>query len=193
MQTTPAGGVFQLSEPCVECLGRGLIVDDPCPTCEGSGRGKSSKTMQVRIPAGVQDGQRIRLKGKGAAGENGGASGDLYVLVHVSPHKLFGRSGSNLTLDVPVTFTEASLGAEIEIPTLQGRKVKLRIPAATPNGRTMRVRGKGARKSDGSMGDLLVTIKVEVPDDLSPEAKAALEEYAEKAHQANPREALFGA
>ena len=193
MQTTQAGGVFQMSEPCVECLGRGLIVDDPCPTCEGSGRGKSSKTMQVRIPAGVQDGQRIRLKGKGAAGENGGASGDLYVLVHVSPHKLFGRSGSNLTLDVPVTFTEASLGAEIEIPTLQGRKVKLRIPAATPNGRTMRVRGKGARKSDGSMGDLLVTIKVEVPDDLSPEAKAALEEYAEKAHQANPREALFGA
>ena len=192
MQTTQAGGVFQMSEPCVECLGRGLIVEDACPTCDGSGRGKSSKTMQVRIPAGVQDGQRIRLKGKGAAGENGGAAGDLYVLVHVTPHKLFGRSGNNLTLEVPVTFTEASLGAEIEIPTLQGRKVKLRIPASTPNGRTMRVRGKGVRKSDASMGDLLVTIKVEVPDDLSEEAKAALKEYADKAHQANPREALFG-
>ena len=192
MQTTQTGGVFQMSEPCVECLGRGLLVDDPCPTCDGSGRGKSSKTMQVRIPAGVLDGQRIRLKGKGAAGENGGASGDLYVLVHVAPHKLFGRSGTNLTLEVPVTFTEASLGAEIEIPTLQGRKVKLRIPASTPNGRTMRVRGKGVSKANGSMGDLLVTIKVEVPDGLTDEAKAALLEYAEKAHQGNPRDALFG-
>lgn len=191
MQTTQTGGVFQMSEPCVECLGRGLIVDDACDTCDGSGRGKSSKTMQVRIPAGVQDGQKIRLKGKGAPGENGGAAGDLYVLVHVTPHKLFGRSGNNLTLEVPVTFTEASLGAEIEIPTLQGRNVKLRIPASTPNGRTMRVRGKGVRKPDGSMGDLLVTVKVEVPDDLSDEAKAALKEYAEKAHQSNPREALF--
>lgn len=192
MQSSQAGGVFSMSEPCTDCLGRGLIVDDPCPDCEGSGRGRSSKTMQVRVPAGVEDGQRIRIKGKGAAGENGGAAGDLYVHVKVTPHKLFGRSGSNLTLDVPVTFTEASLGSEISIPTLQGTKVKLRIPASTPNGRTMRVRGKGARKSDGSMGDLLVTIKVEVPDDLSDEAKAALQEYAEKAHQANPREALFG-
>ena len=192
MQTTQAGGVFQMSEPCVECLGRGLIVDDPCPTCEGSGRGKSSKTMQVRIPAGVEDGQRIRLKGKGASGENGGEAGDLYVTVHVAAHKLFGRSGSNLTLDVPVTFAEASLGAEIEIPTLQGARVRLRIPAGTPNGRTMRVRGKGAKKKDGSAGDLLVTVKVAVPDTLSDEAKAALKEYAEKAPQGNPRDALFG-
>ncbi len=192
MQSATAGGVFQLSEPCVECLGRGLIVEHPCPDCEGSGRGRSAKTMQVRIPAGVSDGQRIRLKGKGAAGENGGAPGDLYVSVHVTPHKLFGRSGANLTLTVPVTFTEASLGAEIQIPTLQGSKVKLRIPPSTPNGRTMRVRGKGARKKDGTMGDLLVTIQVEVPKDLSDEARAALEEYATKAPQANPREALFG-
>src|SRR5690606_17604544 len=120
------------------------------------------------------------------------APGDLYVEVKVTPHKLFGRSGSNLTLEVPVTFTEASLGADIQIPTMQGPRVKLRIPPSTPNGRTMRVRGRGARKSDGTHGDLLVTIKVEVPDDLSDEAKAALQEYAEKAHQSNPREALFG-
>lgn len=112
--------------------------------------------------------------------------------MHVKPHKLFGRSGANLTLDVPVTYAEASLGADIEIPTLQGSKVKLRIPAGTPNGRTMRVRGKGARKSDGRIGDLLVTINVSVPDDLSDEAKAALKEYAEKAHQGNPRASLFG-
>lgn len=192
MQSTQSGGVFHMSEPCTDCLGRGLIVDTPCPDCAGSGRGKSTKTMNVRIPAGVDDGQRIRLKGKGAAGENGGAPGDLYVEVKVTPHKLFGRSGSNLTLEVPVTFTEASLGADIQIPTMQGPRVKLRIPPSTPNGRTMRVRGRGARKSDGTHGDLLVTIKVEVPDDLSDEAKAALQEYAEKAHQSNPREALFG-
>ncbi|MHA7862212.1 molecular chaperone DnaJ [Tessaracoccus sp. Y36] len=192
MQSSQAGGVFHMSEPCTDCLGRGLIVDTPCPDCAGSGRGKSTKTMNVRIPAGVEDGQRIRLKGKGAAGENGGAPGDLYVSVHVTPHKLFGRSGSNLTLDVPVTFTEASLGADIQIPTMQGQRVKLRIPPSTPNGRTMRVRGRGARKPDGSQGDLLVTIKVEVPDDLSAEAKAALLEYAEKAHEVNPRESLFG-
>lgn len=192
MRSTQSGGVFQLSEPCEDCLGRGLIVDDPCPDCGGSGRGKSAKTMQVRIPAGVEDGQRIRLKGKGAPGENGGEPGDLYVTVHVAAHKLFGRSGSNLTLDVPVTFAEASLGAEIEIPTLQGPRVRLRIPAGTPNGRTMRVRGKGAKKKDGSAGDLLVTVKVAVPDALSDEAKAALKEYAEKAPQGNPRDALFG-
>ncbi len=192
MQSSQAGGVFQMSQPCVDCLGRGLIVDDPCPDCGGSGRGKSTKTMQVRIPAGVDDGQRIRLKGKGAAGENGGASGDLYVTVHVTPHRLFGRSGSNLTLEVPVTFAEASLGADIEIPTLGGPRVRLRIPAGTPNGRTMRVRGKGAAKSDGHRGDLLVTVKVAVPDELSDEAKAALQEYASKAHEQNPRVALFG-
>lgn len=192
MQSSQSGGVFHMSEPCVDCLGRGLIVDTPCPDCAGSGRGKSTKTMNVRIPAGVEDGQRIRLKGKGAAGDNGGAPGDLYVTVHVTPHKLFGRSGSNLTLEVPVTFTEASLGADIQIPTMNGPKVKLRIPPSTPNGRTMRVRGRGARRPDGTKGDLLVTIKVEVPDDLSEEAKAALQEYAEKAHQVNPRDALFG-
>ncbi|QXT63235.1 molecular chaperone DnaJ [Tessaracoccus palaemonis] len=192
MQSSQAGGVFQMSQPCVDCLGRGLIVDDPCPDCGGSGRGKSTKTMQVRIPAGVDDGQRIRLKGKGAAGENGGASGDLYVTVHVTPHRLFGRSGSNLTLEVPVTFAEASLGADIEIPTLGGPRVRLRIPAGTPNGRTMRVRGKGASKADGHRGDLLVTVKVAVPDELSDEAKAALQEYASKAHEQNPRVALFG-
>lgn len=191
MQSSQTGGVFQMSQPCVDCLGRGLIVDEPCADCGGSGRGRSTKTMQVRIPAGVEDGQRIRLKGKGAAGENGGAAGDLYVTVHVAKHRLFGRSGANLTLEVPVTFAEASLGAEIEIPTLKGQRVRLRIASGTPNGRTMRVRGKGASKSNGTTGDLLVTIKVAVPDDLSDEAKAALQEYADKAQEENPRTALF--
>ena len=116
MQTSTSGGVFAVTEPCRDCRGRGMVVDDPCPVCHGSGRGKSTKTMQVRIPAGVTDGQRIRLKGKGGAGENGGAAGDLYVVVHVRPHPIFGRKGDNLTLTAPVTFTEAALGAEIEVP-----------------------------------------------------------------------------
>lgn len=192
MQSSQVGGVFSMSEPCRDCRGRGLIVDNPCPDCSGSGRAKSATTMNVRIPAGVADGQRIRLKGKGAAGENGGAAGDLYVTVHVASHKLFGRNGTNLTLEVPVTFAEATLGAEIEIPTLSGSRVKLRIPANTPNGRTMRVRGKGGRKSDGTMGDLLVTVDVQVPAHLSDAARSALLEYAEKSGQADPRAALFG-
>ena len=132
MQTSTSGGVFAMTEPCKDCHGRGMVVDDPCPVCHGSGRGRSTKTMQVRIPAGVTDGQRIRLKGKGGAGENGGAAGDLYVIVHVRPHPVFGRTGDNLTLTAPVTFHEAAVGGEIEVPTLGGPPVKLRLPAGTP-------------------------------------------------------------
>src|SRR5699024_996811 len=118
---------------------------------------------QVRIPAGVRDDQRIRLKGKGAKGEHGGRAGDLFVLVHVADHELFGRRGDHLTLTVPVTFDEAALGAEISVPTLHGAPVRLKIPAGTPSGRTFRARGKGAPRKDGSMADLLVTVQVEVP------------------------------
>lgn len=192
MRSSEAGGVFSLSEPCSDCLGRGLIVETPCPQCDGSGRGKSTKSMQVRIPAGVADGQRVRIKGKGAAGENGGANGDLFVEVSVEPHSIFGRDGSNITLDVPVTIGEASLGADITVPTLAGPSVKLRVPAGTPNGRSMRVRGKGIRRSDGTQGDMIVTIRVEVPDELSDEAKEALRAFTEASHQSNPRADLFG-
>lgn len=192
MHSAEVGGVFSMSEPCPDCRGRGLIVETPCPECDGSGRGKTTSSLQVRIPAGVQDGQRVRLKGKGAAGENGGAKGDLYVEVSVEPHKLFGRDGHNLTLDVPVTIGEASLGAEITVPTLQGPSVKLRLPAGTSNGAKLRVRGKGVRKSDGSMGDLIVTINVQVPEHLTDEAKAALKAFTDASNQANPRAGLFG-
>ena len=191
MVTGTSGGVFGISEPCPDCHGRGLIVDDPCPVCSGSGREMSAKTMQVRIPAGVTDGQKIRIKGKGGAGENGGAAGDLYVLVHVRPHALFGRSGDNLTLSVPVLFTEAALGAELEVPTLGGQRVRLRLPAGTPNGRTLRVRGKGVPKRDGSHGDLLVTVDVQVPQTLSDAARSALEGYRDSVGAPNPRAALF--
>ncbi|MCO5970431.1 MULTISPECIES: molecular chaperone DnaJ [Actinoallomurus] len=169
-----AGG-FAFSEPCRECHGRGLVVDDPCPTCHGSGRAQSTRTIQARIPAGVADGQRIRLKAKGAPGENGGPSGDLYVVVHVTGHKVFGRSGDNLTVTVPVTFPEATLGAEIKAPVLGGQPVTLRIPAGTPNGRTFRVRGKGATRRDGTKGDLLVTVEVHVPEHIDDTTREALE------------------
>ena len=193
MQTSTSGGVFAVTEPCRECRGRGMVVDDPGPVCLGSGRGRSTKTMQVRIPAGVTDGQRIRLKGRGGAGENGGAAGDLYVTVHVRPHPIFGRKGDNLTLTAPVTFTEAALGAEIEVPTLGGAPVKLRVPPGTPNGRTFRVRGKGVAKRDGSRGDLLVTIEVIVPEALNDKARQALSSYAEAVGVSNPRAKLFAA
>ncbi|MEV0407865.1 molecular chaperone DnaJ [Actinoallomurus sp. NPDC050550] len=169
-----AGG-FAFSEPCRECHGRGLVVDDPCLTCHGSGRAQSTRTIQARIPAGVGDGQRIRLKAKGAPGENGGPSGDLYVVVHVTGHKVFGRSGDNLTVTVPVTFPEATLGAEIKAPVLGGQPVTLRIPAGTPNGRTFRVRGKGATRRDGTKGDLLVTVEVQVPQKVDETTREALE------------------
>ena len=191
MQTSTSGGVFAVTEPCRECRGRGMIVDDPCATCQGSGRGQSTRTMQVRIPAGVTDGQRIRIKGKGGAGENSGASGDLYVLVHVRPHKVFGRKGDHLTVTVPVTFAEAVLGAEISVPTLDDGPVRLKVPAGTPNGRTFRVRGRGV-KGGATDGDLLVTVEVEVPTHLSEEAKAALAEYQAKAGGGDPRAHLLG-
>ncbi|MCO6010155.1 molecular chaperone DnaJ [Actinoallomurus purpureus] len=169
-----AGG-FAFSDPCRECHGRGLVVDDPCLTCHGSGRAQSTRTIQARIPAGVGDGQRIRLKAKGAPGENGGPSGDLYVAVHVTGHKVFGRSGDNLTVTVPVTYPEATLGAEIKAPVLGGQPVTLRIPAGTPNGQTFRVRGKGAARRDGTKGDLLVTVEVQVPKKVDETTREALE------------------
>ena len=190
MKSSPASGGFSFAEPCPDCRGRGLVVDDPCPVCNGSGRGRSTNTMQVRIPAGVTDGQRIRIKGKGGAGENGGAPGDLYVLVNVRPHPLFGRKGDNLTLTVPVTFVEAALGAEIDVPTLGGPRVRLRVPAGTPNGRTFRVRGKGVSKPNGTRGDLLVTVEVEVPATLPRRAEEALKAYAEAVGPSNPRVGL---
>ncbi|PLW71585.1 molecular chaperone DnaJ, partial [Streptomyces sp. DJ] len=187
------GGGFALSDPCKDCKGRGLIAQDPCEVCRGSGRATSSRTMQVRIPAGVSDGQRIRLRGKGAPGERNGPAGDLYVVVHVESHPVFGRKGDNLTVTVPVTFPEAALGGEVRVPTLGGPPVTLRIPAGTPNGRTMRARGKGAVRKDGTRGDLLVTIEVAVPRDVSGKALEALESYRDATAGEDPRAELFKA
>lgn len=184
-------GGFGFSEPCRACRGRGLVVDDPCPTCRGSGRAPSSRTMTVRIPAGVHDGQRIRLKGKGAPGERGGPAGDLYVVVHVRKHPVFGRKGDHLTVTVPVTFPEAALGGEIKVPTLGGAPVTLRIPPGTTSGRTFRVRGKGVPRRDGTRGDLLVAIDVAVPQNIAGKAREALEAYRSATTDHDPRQDLL--
>lgn len=185
------GGAFAMQETCPGCGGRQLVYDEKCPTCHGSGRGTSARSIQARIPAGVKDGQRIRLRGKGQSGDNGGPAGDLYVVVTVSPHRVFARSGDNLTLDVPVAFDEAALGAEIKVPTLGGAPVTLRMPAGTPNGRTFRVRGRGATKSDGTRGDLLATVQVQVPAVLDEAARAAVEAYREATAGKPLRAGLF--
>jgi molecular chaperone DnaJ len=179
-------GGFAFSEPCRECRGRGLLVDDPCDTCHGSGQAITSRNLRARIPSGVADGQRIRLKGKGEAGERGGAAGDLIVTVHVSAHEMFGRKGDNLTLALPVTFTEATLGATVKVPTLDGPPVSMKIAPGTTNGRVLRVRGKGVARRDGTVGDLLVTVEVVVPTELSDEARTALESFA-ATQSGNPR------
>ena len=171
------GGAFSINETCPACGGRQLVYDEACPTCHGSGRGTSARSIQARIPAGVKDGARIRLKGKGAPGEQGGPPGDLFVTVKVTSHRVFGRKGDNLTLDVPVSFDEAALGAEVKIPTLGGAPVTLKLPAGTPNGRTFRVRGKGATRRDGTKGDLLATVEVQVPASLDQTAREALEAF----------------
>ncbi|MFF7726012.1 molecular chaperone DnaJ [Streptomyces sp. NPDC008001] len=188
-----SGGGFSMTDPCPDCKGRGLIPENPCDVCHGSGRAKSSRTMQVRIPAGVSDGQRIRLRGKGAPGERGGPSGDLYVVVHVGTHPVFGRKDDNLTVTVPVSYPEAVLGGEIKVPTLGGPPVTLKLPPGTPNGRTMRARGKGAVRKDGTRGDLLVTVEVTVPKDLGDKAREALQTYREATADHDPRAELFQA
>jgi molecular chaperone DnaJ len=151
----------------------------------------SSRTIQARIPAGVADGQRIRIPGKGAPGEHGGKNGDLYVRVHVKPHAVFGRSGDNLTVTVPVTISELALGAEIKVPTHRGPAVTVRVPAGTPNGQVFRVPGRGVRKKDGTLGALLVTVEVTVPHELNSKARSALEDLRLATASEDPREELL--
>jgi molecular chaperone DnaJ len=183
MVASSTSGTFMMNETCPECHGRQLVYDEVCPVCHGSGHGVSSRTIQARIPAGVKNGQKIRLRGKGGAGEQGGSPGDLLVVVRVRPHRLFHRKGDNLTVDVPVTFDEAALGAEIKVPTLGGSPVTVRIPPGTPNGRAFRVRGRGVQHRDGTKGDLLVTVQVQVPPTLTDEQRQAVDAY--------PRAGLF--
>lgn len=182
-------GAFAFSEPCPDCRGRGQVLDDPCAECRGEGVTTRTRRLTVRIPQGVSDGQRIRLSGQGEPGRNGASSGDLYVEVHVNPHKVWGRSGNNLTITVPVTFPELALGTTLTVPTLDGR-VSLKVPAGTSSGRTLRVRGKGIAGKSGGTGDLLVTLQVSVPTRLSGEAAEALRAYQAATAGHDPRSEL---
>ncbi len=177
-------GLFSFSRPCPQCSGRGMVVETPCPTCRGSGAEVRPRQVKVRIPAGVDDGQRIKLKGKGGPGRGGGPAGDLFVNVRVSPHRMFGRRNRDLLLTVPVTFAEAVLGAEVTVPTLDG-SVVLKVPPGTKSGRVFRVRGRGISTTKG-VGDLLVTVEVAVPTHLTDAEREAVEALAE-ASQESPR------
>ena len=187
-------GAFGFSEPCTDCRGSGSIIEHPCQECKGTGVTTRTRTINVRIPPGVEDGQRIRLAGQGEAGLRGAPSGDLYVTVHVRPDKVFGRDRDDLTVTVPVSFHELALGTTLSVPTLEG-KVGVRVPKGTSDGRILRVRGRGVPKRSGGHGDLLVTVKVAVPPKVEGEAAEALEAYAkaERASGFDPRAGWAGA
>ncbi|MBW3601687.1 MAG: molecular chaperone DnaJ [Actinobacteria bacterium] len=170
-------GLFSFSEPCRACAGTGRQIPDPCPTCRGAGTQVRDREIRARIPAGVRDGARIRLKGRGEAGANGAPPGDLYVNVHVDPHPLFGRRDDDLLITVPITFSEATLGAQVKVPTLD-EPVTVKVPAGTSSGRTFRVRGRGAPTRGGGRGDLLVTVEIAVPRRLSRSQRRILEDFA---------------
>jgi molecular chaperone DnaJ len=179
-------GFFSFSQPCPRCAGQGYVIDEPCPTCGGNGIEHRPREVKVRLPAGVADGQRVRLKGRGGPGRNGGPPGDLYVTARVRPHPLFGRRGDDLTITLPVTFPEAVLGADVRVPTLDGGSVTLRVPAGTRSGRTLRVRGKGVAGARRT-GDLLVTVEVAVPQKLTADERKAVEALAAATDGRSPR------
>ena len=170
-------GFFSIQQTCPTCKGTGKIITDPCETCHGAGRVRKTKTLSVKVPAGVDDGDRIRLTGEGEAGRNGGPAGDLYVEIRVNPHKLFDRDGADLACEVPVSFATATLGGEVELPTLDGH-VSLKVPAGTQSGKTFRLRGKGVvTVRDPRKGDLFARVLVETPVNLTADQKSQLEKF----------------
>jgi molecular chaperone DnaJ len=169
-------GLFALSQPCPRCRGNGTVIEDPCPKCNGSGRERRTKRYTVKIPAGVKDGTRIRLKGKGEAGYGGAAAGDLFVVTHVEPSPIYERRGNDLVVTVPISFSDAALGATAEVPTPDGA-VSLKVPAGSEDGKLLRIRGRGAPKlSGGGKGDVLARLKLEVPKRLNKKQRELLEE-----------------
>jgi molecular chaperone DnaJ len=182
-------GFFALSQPCPRCGGNGTVIEKPCATCAGSGRARRTRRYKVKIPAGAKDGTRIRLKGKGEAGYGGGPSGDLYVVTRVQPSPLYERRGADLVIEVPVTYAEAALGAEIEVPTPDG-PISLKVPSGAQEGKLLRVRGRGAPKlNESGRGDLLARIRISVPTRLSKAEREAIENL-QKVTRENPRERL---
>jgi molecular chaperone DnaJ len=183
-------GIFSISQPCSNCNGSGTVIEDPCPTCHGTGAQRSVRKLRVNIPAGVRDGSRIRLAGKGEAGLRGGEPGDLYVITRVQESPVFKSVGDNLEVEVPLTIPEAVRGAVIEVPTLNGSK-RLRVPAGTKHGTVQRLRGEGPPKAGGKgRGDIRYRFVIDVPDKLSPEQDEAIERLS-KVMNGNPRARLF--
>jgi len=180
-------GFFQMEQPCPRCHGTGRAVEQACPTCRGSGSARRTRSFQVKVPAGVKDGARIKLAGRGEPGPAGAPAGDLFVRVHVRSHPFFGRKGNDLTVEVPVTYAEAALGANIQVPTLDG-PVTMKVPGGTPSGKTFRLKGKGAPRKGGA-GDLLVTVNVEVPARLSKDEREILRRLRETEKE-SPRRRL---
>jgi len=172
-------GFFSIQQSCPACKGVGTTISDPCDDCHGRGRVRKTRTLSVKVPAGVDDGDRIRLSGEGEAGRNGGPSGDLYVEVRVRPHKIFEREGSNLACEIPVSIAVATLGGDVELPTLDGN-VSLKVPSGTQSGKVFRLRGKGVTTvRDPRQGDLFATVAVETPVNLTSEQKDLLEKFDE--------------
>jgi len=185
-------GFFSIQQTCPACRGSGKTIKSPCESCHGQGRVKTSKTLSVKVPAGVDEGDRIRLAGEGEAGENNGPNGDLYVQVHLRPHDLFKRDGDDLHCEMPLSFVTATLGGEIEIPTLDGR-ASLKIPAGTQSGKVFRLRAKGVRNvRNGHVGDLYCHAAVETPVNLTRRQRELLEEFEASLREGgarhNPRE-----
>jgi len=184
-------GLFALSQPCPRCRGNGTVIEKPCDRCHGTGQERRTKRYSVKIPAGVKDGTRVRLKGKGEPGANGGPPGDLFVVTRVTPSRLYERRGNDLVIDVPVTYPEAALGATVEVPTPFGERLSLKVKAGSQDGALLRMRGHGAPKLNASgKGDLLARLRLTVPKKLSKKEKEALEELRNASH-ADPREGLF--
>ena len=189
---TEGQGMFSISQPCSLCGGSGTVIEDPCPTCHGTGAVRTMKRYRVNIPAGVREGSRIRLPGKGEPGANGGPPGDLYVVTHVAPSPVFARKGESLEVEVPLTIPEALRGAEVEVPTLSGSK-RLRVRPGTRHGTVQRLRGEGPPKLRGEgRGDIRYRFVIEVPQELSDEQRAAVDALG-KVMNGNPRTRLFAA
>ncbi|MCW3068453.1 MAG: dnaJ [Solirubrobacterales bacterium] len=190
---TQGQGMFSISQPCSRCHGSGTVIEDPCPTCQGSGAVRTVKRLRVNIPAGVRDGSRIRLAGKGEPGPGGGPPGDLYLITHVSPSPVFTRKGDNLEVEVPLSIPEALRGAEVQVPTLSGTKT-LRVRPGTAHGTVQRLRGEGPPKlgggGQGVRGDIRYRFVIDVPDNLSEEQEQAVEALS-RTMGGNPRAGLF--
>jgi molecular chaperone DnaJ len=180
--TSEGQGMFGFSRPCARCGGSGSVIESPCGSCRGQGKVRVRKPVSVNVPAGASDGGKLRFKGKGEPGVNGGPAGDLYVITRIKPHKFFSRDGADVVLELPVSIAEAALGVSVNVPTPGGEKVKLKIPAGTQTGKTLRISGKGAPKlKGGGSGDLKVKVKVVTPSHLTDAQKTALETFSAQA------------